>query len=78
MSKTLEETKEHIIELCKQYHLNSKDATTLCKDIETDANGMVNEYEIKAIETAIYQLAKMREHTILQMEKLKEIKRGRN
>jgi len=76
--RTLEETKKHIIELCKQYHLKDKDALTLCEDIKTDANGMVNEYEIKTIEATIYQLSKMREHTILQMEKLKEIKRGRN
>ena len=77
MSKTLEETKEHIIELCKQHHLKDKTAMELCKVIKTDANGFVNEYEFKDIEITIMQLSRKREAIIDQIERIRENKRGR-
>ena len=68
MSKTLEETKQFIIDFSKECHLHEKTIKQLLEDIKTDENGLVSDKEFNDIECTICLLDVSRKQTIKRIE----------
>ena len=72
MSKTLEETKQYIIESSKKCNLHEKTIQNLLDNIKTDKDGLVSEMEFAVICAVMEELAREREQTIRMLDANRE------
>ena len=68
MSKTLEETKQFIIDSSKEHKLHEKTIKILLDNIETDKNSLVSDMEFAVIAATIQGLSHERKQLIKKIE----------
>lgn len=77
MGKTLEETKEYIIEFSKQHGLNASGMLMLLNNVSIDENGFIEEYDLQALYNTVISAANARTDTIRRIEHVKEDRKKR-
>lgn len=77
MSKTLEETKAHIIELSKQHNLNEETINSILENIKTDEKGLVSDSDFYLIDIDFYDMLAARDQTLCNLEIAKRIREKR-
>ena len=77
MGKTLEETKEYIIEFSKQHGLNTDGMLMLLNDVSIDENGLIEEYDLQALYNTVISAANARTDAINRMQRVREDRKKR-
>ena len=77
MGKTLEETREYIIEFSKQHGLRASSMLMLLHEVDIDENGLICEYDLQSLYNTLVSAANARTDTERRIEHIKEDRKKR-